>query len=160
MFDAEFWVAVSFFGFIAVAFYYKLPGMITKALDERAAKIRNELEEAQRLREEARTLLAEYQRKQRDAVKEAEEIVAHAKIDAERYAAEAARDLESALARRAGMAETRIAQAEAQAVKDVRAAAVDLAIGAARRLLADELAGERGDKLVDDAISELKTKMH
>ena len=136
--DPAFWVAIAFIGFIGVALYFKLPGMLAKTLDERAAKIKHELEEAQRLREEAQALFAEYQRKTRGAEK----------------------DLEDLMTRRAAMAEAKIAQAEAQAVQDVRNAAVDVAVAAAERLLAQEMAGDKADALLDQSISELKTKLH
>jgi F-type H+-transporting ATPase subunit b len=158
--DPAFWVAIAFIGFIGVALYFKLPGMLAKTLDERAAKIKHELEEAQRLREEAQALFAEYQRKTRGAEKEAEEILAFAKEESKRQAAQAKQDLEDLMTRRAAMAEAKIAQAEAQAVQDVRNAAVDVAVAAAERLLAQEMAGDKADALLDQSISELKTKLH
>ncbi len=160
MFDESFWVAVAFAGFIGVAIYFKLPGMITKLLDERAEKIRNDLDEAQRLREEAQALFADYQRKTRNAAKEAEDIVAHAEAEAKRHAEQASKDLADLMERRTAQAEAKIAQAEAQAVQDVRAAAVDLAVNAARRVMQDDLAADKADALVDAAISDLRGKLH
>jgi F-type H+-transporting ATPase subunit b len=158
--DPAFWVAIAFLGFIAVAVYFKLPGMIAKTLDERAAKIKHELEEAQRLREETQALFAEYQRKTRNAEKEAEDIIAFAKEESKRQAEKAKQDLEDLMARRAAMAEAKIAQAEAQAVDDVRNAAVDVAIAAAQRILAQEMAGGKADAVLDQSIGELKSKLH
>jgi len=155
----EFWVAVAFVILVAGAgrtIWRRVAG----ALDGRAEAIKGELEEAQRLREEAQHLLAEFQRKQRQAVEEAEGIVAHAEEEAERLRQRAARNLEAAVARREQQAKDRIAQAEAQALADVRAVAVDAAIGAARRLIADSLDAKRGGALIDDAIKELPDKLH
>jgi len=160
MFGPEFWVGVAFFGFIGVVIYFKLPGMIVKVLDERSEKIRNELDEAQRLREEAQALFAEYQRKTRNAAQEAEDIVTHARAEAKRHAEKAQNDLAEMLERRAAQAEAKIAQAEAQAVQDVRTAAVDLAVEAARKVMQEELDADKADALVDSAISDLRTKLH
>ena len=131
LFEAEFWVAVAFAIFVAIAVYLGMPGMIARALDSRVERIKNELDEATRLREEAQELLAEYRRKQQDAEKEAETIVLEARREGERMRAEAAAKVEEFVARRTKMAETKIAQAEAQALADVRAAAADAAVAAA-----------------------------
>jgi F-type H+-transporting ATPase subunit b len=156
--ETHFWEAVAFI--LAVALVWKkASGSITSALDQRAAKIRDELDEARKLREEAQATLANYQRKQRDALKEAEEIVAHAKTEAERLGAQAAHDLEAAIQRRQRLAEEKIAQAEQKAVAEVRAAAVDVAVGAARRVLAEDM-GARGGKLIDQAIDALPQRLH
>lgn len=156
----EFWVAVAFFGFVALVIYLKAPGMVAKALDERADAIRSELEEAQRLREEAQSMLADYQRRQRDAEKEAAGIVTLAKEEAESFATEARAKLEESLARRTKIAEEKIAQAEIQAMKDVRAAAADAAIAAATALLADEVKGDTAAGLIDDGIKQLGGKLN
>ena len=132
---------------------------ITSALDERAVRIRSELDEARRLREEAEQLLADYRRQEREAVGEAQAIVAHAKEEAERIAAQAARDLEQSLARRQRLAEERIAQAEARAAAEVRAAAVDTAIAAAREVIASEVDERRGGALIDSAIAALPERL-
>jgi len=158
--DPAFWVSVAFLGFIAVALYFKLPGMITKLLDDRAERIRKELDEAQRLREEAQALFAEYQRKTRNAAQEAEDIVTHARQEAKRHAEQASKDLAELLERRAAQAEAKIAQAEAQAIQDVRSAAVDLAVNAARRVMQQDLSADKADALVDTAIADLRTKLH
>lgn len=156
----EFWVAVSFVGFIALIIYFGAPKMIAKALDERADGIRTELDEARRLREEAQNLLAEYQRKQRDAEAEAEGIVAQAKHEAELLATEAREKLKDTLARRTKLAEDKIAQAEAQAIKDVRSRAADVAIQAAGKLIADELSKDKAAGLIDESIKGLAAKLN
>jgi F-type H+-transporting ATPase subunit b len=156
--DAHFWEAVAFL--LAVYLVWKKAGgAMTGALDRRAAKIRDELDEARRLREEAQATLANYQRKQRDALKEAEQIIAHARTDAERLGAQAARDLETAIERRQRLAEEKIAQAEQKALAEVRAAAVDVAVAASRRVLAEEM-GRSGGRLIDEAIDALPQRLH
>lgn len=156
---AENWVLVSFILFIALLVYLKVPAMLAKMLDERAAKISKELDEAKRLRQEAEVLLAEYKKKRSDAEAEAKDIIAAAKAEAEAYAEESAKKLEDALARRTAQAEQKIAMAEAAAVKDVRAAAADLAMSAAAALLKDAASGKTGEKLVSESISAVKSRL-
>lgn len=160
MSDPTFWVLVGFLVFIGAAVYFKLPGIIGKALDERGATIKAELDQARRLREEAQALFVDYQRRQREAEKEAAEIVAHAREEAERLLREAHQDLEATMTRRRQLAETKIAQAEAQAVKEVREAAVDLAIAAAASVLKQDLQGERGAATMDRAIGDLRKHLN
>lgn len=157
---AEFWVAVAFFGFIGLLVYYKVPGMITKALDDRADAIRSELDEARRLREEAQQLLADYQRKSREAEEEANAIVAQARREAEALAAETRKSLKEGLERRTKLAEEKIARAEAQALSEVRAAAVDSAVAAAQRIIKRKVTPEVNARLVDQGVSELKRKLN
>ncbi|GAB4176922.1 MAG: F0F1 ATP synthase subunit B [Thalassobaculales bacterium] len=155
----EFWVLVAFVLFVAVA--WRLAGKSLPALlDGRAEAIRRQIEEARSLREEAQTLLATYQRKQRDALQEADAILAQAKAEAERLRADAAAGLEASLKRREQAALEKIAQAEAKAVQDVREMAVDLAVAATRRLLAETVDDARAAALVDQAIAELPAKLH
>lgn len=156
----EFWVAVSFVGFIAVLLYYGVPGKIGAFLDQRAEQIRAELEEARRLRDEAQAILADYERKQRDAEKEAEDIVRLARTEAEAMAEETRRNLTESLERRARLAEEKIARAEEQALAEVRSAAVDVAIGAAERLIQHKLSDKAAARLVDDSIKDLKGKLN
>lgn len=158
--DPTFWVAVSFLGFICLVLYFKVPGLVAKALDDRADAIRKELDEAQKLREEAQSMLAEYQRKQRDAEKEAEDIVVQAKAEADALAEETKVKLAEMLERRTKLAEDKIAQAEVQALKEVRATAADVAISAARSLIADQLKGDKADALVEKSIADLRTKLN
>jgi F-type H+-transporting ATPase subunit b len=157
--DPEFWVAIAFVIAVGLVVWKSAP-MLTKPLDDRAAKIKTELDEAQRLREDAQRTLAEFQRKQRDAFKEAEQIVALAKSEAERAAAQAVRDLEAALQRRQAQALEKIALAEAKARTEVRNTAVDVAIAAVRRVLAEQLDQPRKSQLIDDAIAELPQLLH
>ena len=129
--DATFWVGAAFVLFVGILVYFKVPGMLTGALDERAKKISDDLDQARELREEAQVLLATYQRKQRDALKEAEEIIVHAKDEAMREAEQAEKKLEEAVARRQQAALNKIALAEAQAEYEVRDTAIEIAIAAA-----------------------------
>src|SRR5690606_31900366 len=137
--DATFWATVGLVIFLAIVVYLGVPGMVGKSLDARAERIRNDLDEARRLREEAQQLLAEYQRKRKEAEQEAGDIVASAKREAEMLVAEAKTRTEEYVARRSALAETKIAQAERDAVNEVRSRAVDLAVEAAGRLLADRV---------------------
>ena len=156
----EFWVAVAFAGFIGLLVYYKVPALVTKALDDRANAIRAELDEARRLREEAQQLLADYQRKSREAEQEAEAIVAQAKREAEALAAETRKGLAETLERRTRLAEEKIARAEAQALGEVRSAAVDSAIAAAERILKSKVTSDVDARLVNQSIGDLKGKLN
>jgi F-type H+-transporting ATPase subunit b len=160
LFEAEFWVAVAFVIFVAIAVYLGMPGMIARALDSRADRIKNELDEARRLREEAQALLAEYRRKQQDAEKEAETIVLEARREGERMRAEAAAKVDEFVARRTKMAETKIGQAEAQAMAEVRAAAADAAVTAAEKILRDSVKGKLGDDLIAQGLQDVKAKLN
>jgi F-type H+-transporting ATPase subunit b len=157
--DATFWATIALFVFVAVVLYLKVPAMITRALDNRIKEIETELAEAERLRAEAKSLLEEYQRKREDAEKEAEGIVAAAREEAFRLTAEAGTALETLIARRAKAVEEKIAQAEAQAVAEVRARSADLAIEAARVLLQRQMATQ-GDALVDRAIKDVADRLN
>jgi F-type H+-transporting ATPase subunit b len=158
--EPEFWVAVGFVIFVAVLVYVGVPKMMTKALDDRAKRVQDDLNEARRLKEEAQKLLAEYQAKQRLADEEAAAIVAGAKAEAERFAAEAKAKMEEFVARRSKMAETKIAQAEARAVADVRAAAAEAAVSAAEKILTDSVKGKVADDLLARGIGDVKTKLN
>jgi F-type H+-transporting ATPase subunit b len=128
-------------------------------LDTRAARIRDELESARRLREEAQQALAAYRKQQQEGAAQAEAILAHARAEAERIAAEAARNLEETLERRRRLAEERIAQEEAKALAEIRAITVDVAISAARQVIAAELDEQRGAALIDAAIAALPQQL-
>lgn len=157
--DPHVWVYIAFALVIALAYkpVYRAMGA---ALDGRAAKIKARLDEAHKLREDAQEMLATYQRKQRDAMKEAEEIIAHAKSEAERLSKQAAKDLEEALKRRETQALERIAQAEAQALKEVQNLAVDVAINAARDVMSQSISDAQKASLTDAAIQDLGRKFH
>lgn len=157
--DTSFLVAAAFILFFVI-FGKKLGGVIATMLDDRAAKINDEIEQATRLREEAQELLASYEKKQHEALKEAEAIVTAAKEEAERLAAEAAENLEKSLKRSEQLAMDRIHQAEAQALAQVKGQAVDLAMDAAKRILESEASGKKADALVNDAIKNLDGKLH
>jgi F-type H+-transporting ATPase subunit b len=157
---AEFWVAVSFFGFIALLLWYRVPGMIGRALDARADAIRKELDEARNLRKEAAAILEDYKRKHGEAQKEAEEILAAARREAEQITGEARRGLKETLERRTRIAEDKIARAEAQALGEVKAAAVDAAVSAAERLIAGRVSGQAANGLIEQSIADLKRKLN
>ncbi len=157
--EAETWVAVGFVLFVLLLLYLGAPRMIAKFLDERTARIARELEDAKKLREEAQALLAQAERKRQTAEAEVEAILQQARIDVEASASEARRRFAEAMARRSAGAEQKIAQAEAQAIKDVRTAATELAIDAASSILQDDLKGPRGEKLIDKNIAEIKTRL-
>ena len=158
--EAESWVLVAFILFIALLVYLKVPAMLAKMLDERSAKIAKELAEARKLREEAQTLLASYQQKRVEAEKDAANIIAQARLDANEYAAEARRKLSETLDRRAKQAEQKIAQAEAAAVKEVRNVVTDIAIAAATKLSAEAVKGAKGTGLIEQSISAVKTRLN
>lgn len=157
---AEFWVGVAFFAFLLILAYYRVPALIAKALDDRAAAIRKELDEARRLREEAQALLADYQRKHRNAGQEAEAIIEQARREAEAFAAETRQSLAETVERRRRQAEEKIGRAEAQATEEVRAAAVDMAIAAAEKILREKAAGPNGAALIDESIKSIKTRLN
>lgn len=158
--DAEFWVAVAFVLFVAGMGYLGVHKMVAKSLDERADKIKAELDEARKLKDEAAQLLAEYQRKRQEAEAEAQDIIAGAKAEAERLAIEAKAKIEEFIARRTKMAETKIAQAEAQATADVRAAAADAAIAAAEKILTQETKGQLAGELIAKGIEDIRKKLN
>jgi F-type H+-transporting ATPase subunit b len=158
--EAEFWVAVGFLIFCGVLVYVGVPKLMTDALDQRRARIKAELDEAQRLKDEAAKLLAEYQRRQRAAESEAAAIVASAREEAAQLAAEAKAKIEEFTVRRTKMAETKIAQAEAQALADVRAAAAEAAVAAAGKILAQSAKGKVADDLIAEGIRDIKAKLN
>lgn len=135
-------------------------GALLGGLDARAARIAKDLDEAAKLRAEAEKLLAEYQAKHREAMAQAESIVTAAKEEAARLAAKAEGDLAAALKRREDLAMERIAQAEAQATSEVRAAAVDLAMAATTKLLGTRLDAARQDALIDGAIKAMPARLN
>ncbi len=157
--DPTFWVAVAFVCFIVLVFK-PLSKFAAGALDSRADNIKEELDEAERLRNEAQDLLAQYQRKQRDAAKEAEDIIQHARDEAERLDHEGRARLSTALESREKLAMDRIQLAEQQAVDKVRNEAISVAISAAESVLAQNLDKAKADALIDDSISGLSDKLH
>ena len=160
LYEAEFWVAVAFVVLMAIFWKLGVHKTALKALDDRSDRIKSELDDAKRLRDEAQTLLADAERRRREAEREAEEIISGARGDAERVAAEARAKAEDFLTRRTRMAEAKIAQAEQQAVADVRAAAAEAAVAAAEKILSDSVKGQIADDLVGRGIGELKSKLN
>ncbi|MGE0718395.1 MAG: F0F1 ATP synthase subunit B [Alphaproteobacteria bacterium] len=160
MFSApEFWVLVAFVIFVAGV--WRPAGKALGALlDDHAAKVKAELEEARRLREEAQRTLADYQRRQVEALAEADAIVAHAKAEAERLRTTGEAELAQQIARRRQLALDRIAQSEAQALAEVRAATVEAAMAATRKLIVENLDRGRADALIDAAAAELPKRLH
>ena len=158
--EPEFWVALGFFLFIGVLVYFGIPQKTLASLDSRSARIKAELDDARRLRDEAEGLLAEYKRKRQEAEREAEEIIASARAEAERVAAEAKARMEEFVARRSQVAEAKIAQAETQAVAEVRAAAAEAAVAAAEKILTQSAKGEVADRLLADGIRDVKAKLN
>ena len=157
--NPEFWVLVAAVVFVA-AVWKRARQSVIGSLDARATRISAELEAALNLREEAERTLAEYQEKQREAAAEAEAIIAHAKAEAERIAAQSMRDLEEALRHREVLAQERIAQEQAKAIAEIRTIAVDVAMSAARQVIAASLDDRRGAALIDDAIAVLPRQLH
>jgi F-type H+-transporting ATPase subunit b len=160
MFEAEFWVAVAFFVFVAFLGYVGAHRVILASLDQRRDKIKSELDEARRLREEAEKLLAEYRRRQQGAESEARTIIGNAQAEAGRIAEEAHARMQELIARRTAIAQTKIAQAEAQALADVRAAATDAAVAAAEKILRETAKGKVADDLIAKGIEDIKAKLH
>ena len=156
----EFMVFISFALFVGLIFYLAVPHKVIKALDQRSAQIKTELDDARALREEAQSILADYQRRAREAEKEAENIISQAQKEADIYAKETRLQLEEALARRTKAADLKISQAEAQAVDEVRSAAVEAAIDASRKIIGQKLAAAGGNDLIDQSIKEIKSRLN
>jgi F-type H+-transporting ATPase subunit b len=142
--DNTFWATVALFILLAVMAWYKVPAMIGKAIDQRGNRIRAELDEARRLREEGQQLLADLQKKRKEAEKDAADIVAAARREADMLVDEAKKKTADYVSRRTALAEQKIAQAEREAVAEVRSAAVDIAVEAARKVLADKADAQSG----------------
>jgi F-type H+-transporting ATPase subunit b len=160
LYETETWVALAFVLFVAGLGYIGVHRMLAKSLDERAARIKAELDEARKLRDDAAQLLADYQRKRQDAEREAQDILAGAKAEAERLAVEAKAKVEEFVARRTKMAEVKIAQAEAQAAADVRSAAAEAAVAAAAKVLSQEMQGKLAGELIAKGIDDIRKKLN
>ena len=150
--NSDFVVLISFLIFVFILFYFKVPALINGLLDKRAAMIKSELEEARALREEAQTLLASYERKQKEVQEQAERIITQARDEATASATQAKEDLKKSIARRIAAAEDQIASAEAAAIKEVRDRAVVIAIGAARDVIAKQMTAADAGKMIDEGI--------
>ena len=158
--EPETWVAIAFVILMAVFAYLGVHRIVLKTLDHRSARIKAELDDARRLKEEAAKLLAEYKARHAGAEREAEDIIASAKVEAERIASEARTKLEDFVARRTRTAESKIAMAEAQALADVRAAAADAAVTAASTILSQSVKGQVADDLLAKGIAEVREKLN
>ncbi|TYR31923.1 F0F1 ATP synthase subunit B [Mesorhizobium microcysteis] len=158
--DATLWATIALFMFLGLIAYLGVPRMVGKSLDARADRIRADLEEARRLREEAQQLLAEYQRKRKEAEREAADIVAAARHEAEILEADARQKTEDYVTRRTALAEQKIAQAERDAVNEVRSRAVDIAVAAAGKLLADKVDAKTDATLFKSSLDDVKAKLN
>ncbi|MGC1558737.1 MAG: ATP F0F1 synthase subunit B [Bradyrhizobium sp.] len=158
--EPEFWVAVAFVILMGVFAYFGVHNTVLRALDNRSERIKAELDDARRLKEEAAKVLAEYKARRATAESEAQEIIASAKADAERIAAESKSKIEDFVARRTKTAESKIALAEAQALADVRAAAADAAVTAASSILSRTVTGQVAHDLLAKGISEVREKLN
>ena len=167
-FSAGFWtlsnsdliVLLAFLLFVGVLIYLKVPSKIGEMLDNRAATIRKDLDEAKALREEAQSLLASYERKQKEVQEQADRIVADAKAEAEAAAVQAKEDIASSVARRLAAAEDQIANAQAAAVKEVRDRSINVAVSVAQEVVAKQMTAASANKLIDDAIATVEAKLH
>lgn len=158
--NTDFIVTIGFVLFIGILVYFKVPSLLMGMLDKRAEGIRNDLDEAKALRDEAQALLATYERRQREVQEQADRIVAHAKDEAVLAGEQAKADLEKSIARRIAAAEDQIASAQAGAIKEVRDRAIAVAIEAARDVIAKQMTAKDAAKSIDDAISEVGQKLH
>ncbi len=158
-FDNSFWALVALLVFLGGMIYAKVPQKIVGALDGKIDKIQKDLDEAKQLREEAQALLAEYERKREDATNEAQEIIAAAHEEAERLSEEAKTSLEELITRRTKAVEEKIAQAESQAISEVRARSADVAIEAAKDILTAQMAS-KGNGLIEKAIKDVSSKLN
>jgi F-type H+-transporting ATPase subunit b len=157
---ATFFALVGLVIFFVIAVYIKAPALTAKWLDERAGRIKAELDDARRLREEAQALLAEYQKKRKDAEAQAAEILAAAKHEAELLVKDVKAKTEDYVARRTQAAEQKIAQAEREAVNEVRARAVDLAVEAARSVMSGEVDAKAGADLFRASLQQVASKLN
>ena len=158
--EPEFWVAVGFVLVIALLVWKGVPGMVAKMLDQRAAVIAAELDEARRLRTEAAALLADYQKRAAGAEAEAKSIVAAATAEAAQFQKDSRIALDAQIARRAAAAQDKIAQAEAAALNEIRGLAADTAVNAAQKLIAARLDEARAKSLITDSIKNLGDKLN
>jgi F-type H+-transporting ATPase subunit b len=158
--EPEFWVAVAFVILMGVFVYFGIHRTVLTTLDHRSARIKAELDDARRLKDEAAKLLAEYKARHATAEREAEDIIASAKAEAERIASEAKTKMEDFVARRTKTAESKIALAEAQALADVRAAAANAAVTAASAILSQTVKGPIADDLLSKGITEVREKLN
>lgn len=158
--NTDFIVTLSFLLFVGILIYAKVPGKLAGMLDARSVQIKKDLDEARALREEAKTILASYERKQKEVQDQADRIVASAKEEAMEAAKQAKADLKTSIARRLAAAEDRIASAEASAIREVREKAVTVAVAAAGEILAKQMTADAAAASIDDAIAQVEAKLH
>ena len=158
--NSEFVVTIAFVAFVALLVYLKVPGRLTSMLDARAEAIKAELDEARSLREEAKSILATYERRQKEVQEQADRIVAQAKDEALAAASQAKADLKASIARRLASATEQIASAEAAAIRQVREQAVTVAVSAAGDVLARQMTAEGVSSSIDDAIAQVEARLH
>jgi len=160
LYEPEFWVAVAFVILMGVLAYFGIHRTVLTTLDHRSERIKAELDDARRLKDEAAKLLAEYKSRHASAEREAQDIITSARAEAERIASEAKTKMEDFVARRTKTAESKIALAEAQALADVRAAAANAAVTAASTILSQSVKGSVADDLLARGIAEVREKLN
>jgi F-type H+-transporting ATPase subunit b len=158
--NTDFVVLIAFIVFVGVLLYAKVPAKIATLLDARAAQIKAELDEARALREEARAILASYDKKQKEVQEQSERIIASAKEEAQAAAAKAKDDLKASIARRLAAAVDQIASAEAKAISAVRERAVQVAVAAAGDVLAGQMTADAASGSIDAAIAQVDARLH
>jgi len=158
--NTNFIVLLAFLLFIGILIKMKVPGTIAGMLDKRAETIKTELNEAKALREEAQSLLASYERKQKEVQEQADRIIASAREEAQKAAEKAKSDIVVSVQRRLAAAEEQIASAQNAAIKDVRDRAIVVATGAAQDIIASQMTATDANKLIDEAISTVESKLH
>lgn len=157
--NTNFVVLVAFIVFVGVLLYLKVPSLLAGLLDKRAVTIRSELDEARNLREEAKSILASFERRQREAQEQVERIVAGARDEAGAASEKARADLANSIARRLAAAEDSIAAAEAAAVREVRERAATAAVAAATEVLAGQATATSRRASINDAIKEVSASL-
>lgn len=158
--NTDFVVTIAFLLFVGILVYFKVPSLLARMLDKRAAGIKSDLDEARALHDEARSILASYERKQKEVQEQADRIVETAKREAMAAAEQAKADLKASIARRLAAAEDQIASAEAAAVREVRNSAVNIAVAAAGELIAQQMTAAEKNRLVDASIAEVEARLH
>ena len=158
--NTDFVVVVAFLIFIGILVYYKVPGLVGGVLDKRAESIKAELDEAKALREEAQSLLASYERKQKEVQEQASRIVAAAKEEAQNAATAAKEDIAKSITRRLAGAEDQIASAQASAIKAVRDQAIAVAVAVAKDVMAKQMDAKAAGALIDSSIATVGEKLH
>lgn len=157
--DPTYWVAIGFALFMGIFLRYLAP-MITRGLDKRSDAIRNQLEQASKLRSEAEAVLEEFRKRQTELEIEAARIVEEAKQEAIQMRKKASAELEKIIARREAQANTKIALMEKEASQEIRTRMLSIATQAAEQLIKDELKKSGSQTITDHAIKQLEAKFH